>query len=193
MKYMRNLKEQFSKTPTFSIRDVELFFSQQGLKPPYARQMLHQMVRRQHVHRITPGTYTFHPEMQIAGNAFQPYYYGLQDALSQHSLWDQETNPVIITPRKVRTGLRQFLGNNYLVRRIDRKLFFGYELMPYADFWIYVSDVEKTLIDFAYFKEPLDAQTLEEIKKRLEPKKLVTYLEKCPAWLRQRVNRRIRK
>ncbi|EQD66731.1 transcriptional regulator, partial [mine drainage metagenome] len=79
--------------------------------------------------------------------AFLPFYYGLEDALSLRGFWEQETNPVIITPRKVRNGVRQFDSRNYVVRRIDRKMFFGYTFVNYEEFYIPVSDTEKTLID----------------------------------------------
>jgi predicted transcriptional regulator of viral defense system len=94
---------------------------------------------------------------------------------------------VVITPRHVRVGLRSFGGRNYLVRRISRRMFFGFEMLRYYDFWIPVSDVEKTLIDFAYFREPLDAGALREIKVRLRKEVLSEYLKRCPKFVAKRV------
>ena len=187
MKYVQSLRDAFRKRPSFSLGDVRRHFRQQKLTPAYAKLMMHDLVRRGQVHRIVNGIYTFLPEMQVVGNAFQPYYYGLQDALSLHGLWEQETNPVVITPRKIRPGLRVFLGNNYVVRRIDRRLFFGFNLIPYGDFWIYVSDMEKTLIDYCHFREPLSDDALAEIQSRIDPTRLNAHLALCPPWLGKRV------
>jgi hypothetical protein len=58
------------------------------------------LLRSGRIYKITRGSYTFYDEVQYAGFAFQPFYYGLEDALSLLGLWKQETNPVIITPGK---------------------------------------------------------------------------------------------
>jgi len=111
----------------------------------------------------------------------------LQEALSLRNLWEQETNPVIVTPRKVRPGLRQIMGSNVLVRRIDRAMFFGFDLIKYYDLWLPVSDAEKTLIDFIYFKEHLPKPAFEELMARIDKKKLDSYLKKCNPRTRKQV------
>ncbi|MEM0135103.1 MAG: hypothetical protein QXU18_07755 [Thermoplasmatales archaeon] len=83
------------------------------------------------LNKITIGHYMFHDEVQFAGFSFASFCYGLQYALSLRNLWEQETNPVVITPSKVRSGLRSFEGRNYLVRWIDRNMFFGHSLIQY--------------------------------------------------------------
>ncbi|RLG69944.1 MAG: hypothetical protein DRO04_02610, partial [Candidatus Iainarchaeum archaeon] len=113
---------------------------------------------------------------------------GLYEALSLRNLFEQETNPIIITPRKVRTGLRKFLGRNYIVKRIRRKMFFGFETMQYYDFNIYVSDLEKTFIDFIYFKEPLEENILRTLVRKLNKRKLYNYLKRCNPRLKRKVS-----
>ena len=68
----------------------------------------------------------------MSGFGFSPFYYGLEDALSLRNVWEQETNPVIITPRTVRVGIRKFEGRHFVVRRIDRSMFFGYTFVDYG-------------------------------------------------------------
>ena len=188
MTLVKKIREKFKNALTFTTRDVCLFLGKATNKK-YVELLMYNFVKKGEVHRITKGTYTFREEMQLVGQAFQPSYYGLQDALSLHGLWEQETNPVIITPRKVRPGIREFLGNNYLVKRINRRMFFGFELLKYADFWINTSDVEKTLIDMAYFKQYLDQKTLEEIRKKIDQKKMADYLKKCPKHVKKKVEK----
>ena len=60
-------------------------------------------------------------------------------------------------------------------------------MLKYFDYWFAVSDVEKTLIDFVYFKEPLQDEVLEEIRGRIEKNKLNEYLEQCRPGIKKRV------
>jgi predicted transcriptional regulator of viral defense system len=87
---------------------------------------------------------------------------------------------VIVTTRKVRIGIHEILGSNVLVHRINPKYFFGFTLLKYGEFFIPVSDVEKTLLDFIYFKQPLSKNTISEIKKNLNANKLKKYLKVYP-------------
>lgn len=192
MKYISKVRRKFSSYPVFTIRDVRIALKQDGISPLYTRQLVHYLVSRGELKRITRGAYTFYNESQLVEYAFTPSYHGLQDALSLHNFWEQETNPVIITPRKVRPGIRTFEGTNYLVRRISRQMFFGFETMKYGDFWTNVSTPEKTLIDFAYYGEFLGEETLKEIRKKLRPTLLKDYLAKCPADTAKTVRRWVR-
>ncbi len=184
MKRIAKFKEHFKKFTTFTIRDAKIF-----LDPPpgYLHLLIHNLRKSGELKRITKGVYTFNNELQHVGFAFQPFYYGLQDALSLRNLWEQETTPIVLTPRKVRTGSRKFLNNNYLVRRISRQMFYGYELIKYFDTWIPVSTIEKTLIDFVYYKEPISPEIVKEMKKHINKKTLNEYLKKAPAKTQEKV------
>ncbi len=190
MKYAQKVREHFKDAPTFTLADVRVFLGR-GISEGYLHGLIHHLLARKELKRVTKGVYTFRDDVQVAGFAFRPFYYGLQDALSLRNAWEQETNPVILTPRRVRTGVRVFEGRNYLVRHIDRKLFYGYDLVPYADFWVPVSTLEKTLIDYAYFHEKLDEQTLREIQSRLKPRLLENYLRRLPPKLAKKIKKQL--
>jgi hypothetical protein len=83
--------------------------------------------------------------------------------------------------------MRECAGGKVLVRRISRRMFFGFGMLKYFGCWIAVSDIEKTLIDFVYFREPLMQETLKEIRRRMDKEKLNGYLKWCPGWVRKRV------
>ncbi|MCW1298870.1 MAG: type IV toxin-antitoxin system AbiEi family antitoxin [Candidatus Parvarchaeum sp.] len=153
-----------------------------------ARLTLYAMERKGKIRRLKRGYYSFNSNLDAIGFIFEPFYYGLQEALSLHGLWEQQTNPVIITTRKVRTGVRSILGRNVVVRRIQRKMFFGYEAKRIGSSFIPVSDVEKTLIDFVYFKVKITKEVLEKMEKRLDKEKLQRYLEKLDKNLRIKVD-----
>ena len=87
---------------------------------------------------------------------------------------------MLFRSKKIRSGNRYVLDSNITVRRIKPKYLFGYELMEYDKFYIPVSDIEKTLIDFVYFKEPLDKIVLKEIGKKISIEKIKKYLKFYP-------------
>jgi len=180
MKYIALFREHFKKKPVFSIWEVRRFLAKKGITKNYSRLLVHNLVEKKEIHRITRGIYTFENDASVIGFAFSPFYYGLQESLSIRNIWEQETNPVIITTKKVRPGVRNIMNTNVLVRRIGRKMFFGFELIRHYNYWLPVSDIEKTLIDFYYFKETLPKKTLQEMKKKVNRKKIAEYLKKCP-------------
>ena len=187
MKYMGRFREHFSDTPAFTARDVKLFLSQLGAGKGYPYLLLTNLLRRGEIRKLKRGVYTFGNDPMLASFAYSPSYHGLQDALSLLDLWDQETNAVVITPAKVRGGMKEILGGRVMVRRVSRKMFFGFEAIRYFDYWLQVSDVEKTLIDFVYFREPLQEAVLEEIRRRIDRRKLEEYLKRCPGGVRKKV------
>jgi len=180
LKYVKLLREHFRGKSVFSIRDVRIFFAKNGLGKQYSQLLLHNLVESGELFRVTKGVYSFQDDLSVAGFAFSPFYYGLQDALSLMGFWEQETNPVVITPRKVRSGLRKMMGGNVLVRRISRKMFFGFEMLKHGSLWLPVSCPEKTLIDFVYFGEHLPKNALEKLLEKSDEKRLRQFLEKTP-------------
>ena len=103
-----------------------------------------------------------------------------------HNLWEQETIPIIITARKVRQGIRKIMGINVEIRRIDKKYLFGFEYIKQDNLYLPYSDIEKTLIDMLYFKERLSKEVLKNIRRRINKKKLNSYLHAYPARIRKR-------
>jgi predicted transcriptional regulator of viral defense system len=187
MKYMQKFRKHFSDRPVFTSNDVLLFLSELGATKEYSYLLISNLLKKGEIKKLKKGFYTFHDDPTLSSFAFSPSYHGLQDALSLLDLWDQETNTVLITPRKMRMGRREILGSAVFVRRINRKMFFGYSAIKYFKFWIQVSDVEKTLIDFVYFHEPLQDEVLGEMKRRIDMKKLTIYLKRCSASLKKKV------
>lgn len=193
MKYTDYLREHFANNYVFTISELRVVFSAKKISNEYLRLIIHNLLSSGELKHITKGVYTFSDDVEVVGFAFKPFYYGLQEALSIRNLWEQETNPVVITPRKVRSGLRNFEGRNYLIRRVNRSLFFGFEMQKYGDLWIPVSDIEKTLIDFVYFREPLSRQALKEISRKIDRKKLDSYLKKSPLYMKRKVYQMLKK
>ncbi|MEW5996402.1 MAG: hypothetical protein AB1657_02285 [Candidatus Micrarchaeota archaeon] len=193
MKYMEDFRRHFREAPAFTARDARVFLSGKGISGDYLRTLLRNLVKKGELKRISKGAYTFREEAAVAGFAFQPFYYGLEEALTLRKLWEQETNPVIITPRRVRSGVRSFLGTNIVVRRISRGMFFGFSMVRHYGMWLPVSDVEKTLIDFFHFRQHLPKEALAEMKKQIRKDVLEEYLKRCPKRLALKVRNALSK
>jgi predicted transcriptional regulator of viral defense system len=189
MKYLEFVKDNFDSPgfPVFRMSDLKTALGLKGIKPGYLRRMVNYLLHKRRIIRITKGTYTFHDDISVVGFAFTPFYYGLENALTIRKLWDQNTNPAVITWRNIRTGQRRFGDGNYSVHRISKRLFFGYELIRYYDFWLPVSDCEKTLIDLVYFGHDIDEEVLAVLRKAIDRAKLDEYLKSYGAVTRKAV------
>ena len=183
IKYLPKVREFIKKTPAFSARDIEFITKNKK----YAHLLLHNLVKKGEIYRLTKGCYSKISDPILSVFCFRPAYLGLQEALSLYNLWEQETNPVILTTRKTREGVREILGNNVVVYRIPPRYFFGFGLLRYGNLFLPVSDIEKTLLDLIYLKNILSGKTLREIKERIQPAKLNSYLKRYPQDFRRAV------
>lgn len=185
MKYIREIEKQFKsqKYPVFKSYELDSF----GAGKKYKKRLTHLLLANGRIRRIAKGVYTFHNDVTVVGFAFSPFYYGFEDALSIMGISDQGTNPIVVTIRNVRQGVRTFGGRNYRVKCIPQSLFFGYEMLQRGNFWIPVSDIEKTIIDMIYFKDHIRDELWPDILKALDKKKLDKYLQKYRKDFREKV------
>lgn len=185
-KYLRDVEALFSKSSVVSYSSIEKVVTHRKKVKHYVKRLIHYLTVSGRIKKLAKGCYTVSDDVSLAVFCFKPAYFGLQDALSYHNLWEQETVPVIITSRKVRQGIRTVLGKNVLVRRILRKYFFGIEYSRQGKAALPYSDIEKTFIDMAYFKEKMSSELLAAFKERLSYKKLKSYLKFYPKRFRKR-------
>lgn len=186
--YIEKIRDFIKKTPVFRVKDIEVLVGRKD----YANLIIHKLAKNGEVKRIIKGFYSYYDDPILIVFCLKPSYIGLQEALSIHNIWEQETNTVVITTRKVRTGIREILENNVLIRRIHPKYFFGFELVKYGNFYVPVSDPEKTLIDFFYFKINLERNVLEELLYKVDKNKLEEYLQKYPEKFRKTVYKKLK-
>lgn len=166
-KYVSRIREYVRRTPVATIGSILALVPDRE----YGHVIVNYLVKRGELRRITRGYYTVHDEPSLLVYCMRPAYLGLQDAMSFHDLWEQETNPVVITAKKVRPGVREVLGQNVWVRRISPRHFFSFEYMPGGDFLLPVSDPEKTLIDLVYFRK-MREDLAEMFREKIDRKKL---------------------
>lgn len=187
--YQKKVEELFAKSAVVSYASVERIIRDRKKRSDYAKQLIRHLIHKGKIQLLMKGSYTSRDDASLLVFCLQPAYLGLQDALSFHQLWEQETVPVVITTRRVRQGVRSVLGTNVLVRRIKNDYCFGFEYVQNGELYLPYSDIEKTLIDMVYFKENIDSTTLLNIKERLDRKKLDTYLKQHPKHVREAVKR----
>jgi len=191
IKYIGDVRKFFMESPVVNIESLKKFIKRKD--KDYVYLMINNLLRKKEIKKITKGFYTIHDDTSLIVFCFKPSYLGLQDALSFHNLWEQETVPVVVTARNVRQGIRKVFGMNALVRKIDKRYIFGFEYYKYGDFYLPYSDIEKTFIDMIYFKEHLDNEAIDNFKEKINMKKLREYLKRYPLRFRKRVLRRLGK
>ncbi len=177
VKHTDNVRRVLGGTPVFSAGDVARLVGDKR----YAHVLLHNLVKQGELYRIMKGWYSWEDDPTLAVFCFRPAYIGLQAALSEHNLWEQETNPVIVTTRRVRTGERSVFGQPVIVHTIDPQYFFGFSLLDRDGYMLPVSNPEKTLIDLVYFNETPGTDIMEQIKERIDEETLSLYLERYPS------------
>ncbi len=175
MKYESQFRKYFRDVGIFTFRDARRFLKMMGASDAYAKLFVYNQVKAHGLLRVGKGYYTFVNNDALAGFAFSPFYYGLEYALTLHKLWTQMANPVIITTTSAVPGVRDSMGSRVIVRRISKKMFFGIERIKYNDIFIPVSDVEKTLVDFIYYRIGLNKEDTAAILKACDKRKLRRY------------------
>lgn len=185
-KHIKKIRDFFRRTPVADLRSIKMLVG----RSDYAYLIISNMLKKGEIKRITKGYYTVYEDPILAAYCFKPCYIGLEEAMSFHGIWEQETNVILITAKKVRRGIRKVFGTNVLIRNISPKYFFGFEYFKYGDFILPISDIEKTFIDMVYFREfgkKTDRKVLKEFKKKIDSKKLNSYLKKYPLKFRKMV------
>ncbi|MFH1585136.1 MAG: hypothetical protein ABIB79_00020 [archaeon] len=190
-KHLKKIEALLRKSPLVSYSSIQRIVNNKR-NSGYTKQLVRNLIIKGKTKRLTNGFYTIHEDPSLIVLSFNESYLGLQDSLSYHNLWDQETIPIIVTSKKIRQGIRKVLGANVLIRRIDKKYFFGFNLKKDGDFYFPYSDIEKTFIDMVYFKENIPNEAMKEIKNKIDKNKLEVYLKRYPLRFRHKVKRFLR-
>ena len=185
-KYQKRIEELFKKSRVVSYASLKKLVNGKR-NSEYAKQLIRNLILKGVIKNLTKGFYSAEENPELLVFCLQPAYLGLQNALSFYNLWEQETIPVVITSRRVRQGIRKVVGMNVLVRRIEKKYFFGINYAEDSNIYLPYSDIEKTAIDLIYFNEHLSKEVANKIKKRMDKQKLQAYLRHYPERMRKRV------
>lgn len=187
MKYEKEFENYFSKENIFTLGDARRFLSKLGASEAYAKLFIHNQVKRQRIFALGNGYYTFSNNEAVVGFRFAPFYYGLEYALTIRRLWTQMANPVVITASKAKPGVKEIMGHRVIVRRIAKRMMFGFEYVKYSGLFVPVSDIEKTIIDFTYYRIGLGSEDMRTLLGSADKRKLMAYALKSGARVRRSV------
>ena len=186
-KYQKEIEALFKKSPVVSLNSISRIIKSKKNVKQYQKQLIKNLIDKGKIAKLSRGCYTIYEDISLIVFCFKPSYLGLQNAMSFHNLWEQETNPVVITTQNLRGGIRKVFDRNVIIRKIDKKYIFGFEYYKDGDFYLPYSDIEKTFIDMVYFRQKIDKEVLREIIKRINKKKLNSYLKYYPERFRKKV------
>ncbi len=185
VKYIYEIRKFFRESPVVDIESLKKFIKRKNKN--YIYLLINNLLKKKEIRKITAGHYSVYNDPSLIVFCFKPAYLGLQNAMSFHNLWEQETNPVVVTTRNIRKGIRKVFDRNIVMRRISPKYIFGFEYYKDGDFYFPYSDIEKTLIDMIHFRQPLDEEAIDNFREKLNKKKLKGYLKRYPANIKKRV------
>lgn len=174
----------FGNNNVIDVRNVLTYFD--GLD----RRRLYEWQQKGYLTKLANNYYVFADKpaddlvlKDIYCRLYSPSYVGLESALSYYNFIPEAVfQQVGVTTRRNKViGTR--IGD-FCYRSIKPALFFGYDVAELQDTRFFISDPEKTLLDFLYFhagtdkKETLTGLRLnqEEIRQRIDPHKLNRYL-----------------
>lgn len=179
-----DLRTQFKNVDIIDIRNVLNYFG------PVDRRRFYEWQKKNYIKKIANNYYIF-SDLNIndailriiANKIYAPSYIGLESALSYYNLIPEAVFKVIsISTRKTKTFETDLAHFHY--NSIQKNLFWGYNLKNNYNYSFFISDPEKTILDYLYFKPHLSHEydfielriNKEEFKKQINIQKLKTYL-----------------
>lgn len=154
MKFI-DLKIKYKNNGIIDIRNVINFFG------CIDRRRLYEWQKKRYIRKITNNWYIFSDiEIDdiilktIANRIYPPSYIGLESALVYYELIPEAAFQITsITTRKTKlfkTSIAQFK-----YRVLDKRLFFGYDLIKSDNYSFFISNPEKTILDYLYLNPHL--------------------------------------
>ncbi|MBL7160241.1 MAG: hypothetical protein ISS93_00100 [Candidatus Aenigmarchaeota archaeon] len=172
----KKFQEKLEKASVFSLKTV-----QGEMGNGYAKVFIHRLREKGKIIPLIKGWYSFKETPYLITVPLGEAYIGLGTAAFLHGFWDQIPNVNVLTtkaPKKIKVGERIVGERKVIVRRVSRKMYFGYETMKVDGESVRVSDLEKTLIDMIYFNYPFLDDIWKAMAGSLNKKKLALYIRK---------------
>lgn len=154
------------------------------------RRRLYEWQKKGYIKKITNNYYIFSDAniddttlKMIASRIYKPSYIGLESALSYYGLIPEAVFRISsVTTRKTKTFKTSLAQFSY--RYIHKRLFWGYSLKNIGTHTFFISDQEKTILDYLYLNPHIDDESAfgelrlnkEQIQNLLDPHRLEKYL-----------------
>jgi len=183
MKFV-DFKTKLDNTRVIDLKNVVNLFD--GLD----HRRLYEWQKKGYIRRLTNNYYVFTDTniddtmlKMIANTIYSPSYIGLESALSYYALIPEAVFQITsVTSKKTRDITTDIAGFKY--RSIHKRFFWGYDLEHNGTHTFFVSDPDKTILDYLYLNPHLssaaDFEELRfnrtELQKILDPARLKNYL-----------------
>ncbi len=174
MQKYKDFVKKLESVDLFSFKNLETKMGKN-----YAKLFVHNMIKNGRMIRLKKGWYSFKKSPLLLLKLLVEGYVGLGSAALIHNVWDKAVNLTILTPlagKEIKEGEREIGEQKVIIKKISKKMYFGYQFKEVENLNVRVSDPEKTLIDMIYFNYPF----LDEIKDNLleicEIRKLRNYI-----------------
>jgi len=185
IKYRQSVEKLLEK-PVILARD----FVKLKIKRSYVRRLAELLRKRGRITSVEKGKYaTVDDPFLVAPFLTFPSYISMFSALFLRKALMQIPDEIqVVTTARRKKRVVNFRGAELKFFRIKPELFFGYEFIPYEGYRIPVANVEKAIIDLAYFGfEPggelsgnVDLERLESYLKLVKRKSVI---ERVKRWL----------
>ena len=169
-----DLLKRLENYPLFTLNDVIKITGQQA---NYIRILLHKIVKRGYIKRIERGKYTVHDDPLIfASYLYTPSYLSSWTGLRFHNMTTQLPNWIFVMAPVYKKPIQ--LDEKTRIVFVKTKYVWGYEKVRYAQFYIFVADKEKTIID-CLLKGINSSDIFEALEaEEIDFEKLIAYGEK---------------
>lgn len=172
--------EELKKYPVFSIRTLSGIINKENY---YSKLVAHRLKKSGLIFELERDRYTLHTDpLLVASHIVWPCYISSWTAIRYYNLTEQlPSNIQVITTRARKRRKLQFKNATIEFIKIKRENFFGFGKIPYGEFEIFIAEKEKALADALYLKQMSSRaflEILQQYRKELDTKKLVTYLKK---------------
>ena len=129
----------------------------------------------------------------IACKIYTPSYVGLESALAYYGLIPEAVfQTIAVTTR--RNKVFKTKSGDFTYRSIKNSLFFGYKVIESARGAFYISDPEKTLLDFFYFSVGADDPAfIQETRLNVAETREIIHIEKLKDYLKLFASKKVAK
>jgi predicted transcriptional regulator of viral defense system len=181
MKYL-DLKNELEnyKLNLFSLNEVIKITKQ---KKEVIKSVISRLINQNKIYKIKKGFYSINKieNKFILNKVFNNTYIGLNSALEYYETTTQRYNNLDLISKNV---LNDQKINSFKINfhKINEKLFFGYERKEINNQDVFISNIEKTIIDCVYFSSKIYLSEInlfvKKMKTKIDLEILKTYLEK---------------
>lgn len=168
------------KLELFSVNDI---VKVTNLSKSVVRNKLSLLEKQQKIYRIKKGHYSLNKieNKFLLQKAFKETYIGLHSALEYYGSTTQRFTNLDLITKKLKHN-QKVQDTEIDFHKVKEELFFGYKKIHINNTEVFISNIEKTLIDCIYFSNKLYLTEIQEFirkyKEEINKEVLMTYLEK---------------